>query len=335
MGHLDGRVRLDRRDVQQLRDRPGRRRDRPGRRLRAGLPAEPADAHPRDPDPAREDPPRRDHPPSPGRDGGRDRPRGRAVRRAGSHRRPGRSASGRPADDDAEAASAAADACRRWARSPIRPALARPGGPPLDARALPRRCVGRFARPASTCAATCAPSTTCAISTGRCPTGSSPERFEVVVNLLSLERRQRVRLRVQVPESDPVVPTLFNLYPGTENMEREAFDMFGIAFRRPPRPDADPHAARTGRATRCARTTRSGACRCSSRKRRAHDERRGRHRHELVAETSEGRQELHERERDRAPIELAIEQGGVLRAARGTGRSTRATSTSSSATTRR
>ena len=29
-----------------------------------------------------------------------------------------------------------------------------------------------------------------------------PERFEVVVNLLSLSMRQRVRIRVQVPESD-------------------------------------------------------------------------------------------------------------------------------------
>jgi NADH-quinone oxidoreductase subunit C len=62
------------------------------------------------------------------------------------------------------------------------------------------------------------------------PEGATAERFEIVVNLLSIKRRQRVRLRVQVPEPDPVVPTLFNLYPGTENMEREAFDMFGIRF---------------------------------------------------------------------------------------------------------
>ncbi len=62
------------------------------------------------------------------------------------------------------------------------------------------------------------------------PETVGPERFEVVVNLVSLEHRQRVRLRVQVPESDPVVPTLFDLYPGTENMEREAFDLFGLRF---------------------------------------------------------------------------------------------------------
>jgi NADH-quinone oxidoreductase subunit C len=62
------------------------------------------------------------------------------------------------------------------------------------------------------------------------PEGVAPERYEVVVNLLSLEQRQRVRVRVQVPEGDPTVPSLFGLYPGTEVPEREVFDMFGIAF---------------------------------------------------------------------------------------------------------
>jgi len=64
----------------------------------------------------------------------------------------------------------------------------------------------------------------------RLPDGVAPERFEVVVNLTSFERRERVRIRVQVPESDPVLPTLFGVFPGSENMEREAFDMFGIRF---------------------------------------------------------------------------------------------------------
>lgn len=62
------------------------------------------------------------------------------------------------------------------------------------------------------------------------PVGVEPERFEVVVILISHAARERLRLRVQVPESDPVVPTLFELHPGTEAMEREVFDMFGIAF---------------------------------------------------------------------------------------------------------
>ena len=62
------------------------------------------------------------------------------------------------------------------------------------------------------------------------PEGVAPERFEVVVNLVSMSMRQRVRVRVQVPESDPVVDSLFEVYPGTEAMEREAYDMMGVIF---------------------------------------------------------------------------------------------------------
>jgi NADH-quinone oxidoreductase subunit C len=60
--------------------------------------------------------------------------------------------------------------------------------------------------------------------------GVVPERFEVVVNLLSLRDRRRIRLRVQVPADDATIPTLFDLHPGTEAMEREVYDMFGITF---------------------------------------------------------------------------------------------------------
>jgi len=64
----------------------------------------------------------------------------------------------------------------------------------------------------------------------RLPDGVVGERFEVVVNLLSLSQVRRVRVRVQVPATDAVVPTLFDLYPGTEAMEREAYDLLGIVF---------------------------------------------------------------------------------------------------------
>jgi NADH-quinone oxidoreductase subunit C len=62
------------------------------------------------------------------------------------------------------------------------------------------------------------------------PEGVAPERFEVVANLLSLSQVRRVRVRVQVPADDATVATLFDLYPGTEAMEREAYDLFGIVF---------------------------------------------------------------------------------------------------------
>ena len=62
------------------------------------------------------------------------------------------------------------------------------------------------------------------------PAGVAPERFEVVVTVFSLQERERIRLRVQVPADDPMVPSLFEVHPGTEAMEREVFDMFGLSF---------------------------------------------------------------------------------------------------------
>jgi len=70
------------------------------------------------------------------------------------------------------------------------------------------------------------------VHTGRSlPAGVAPERFEVVANLLSMgPPARRIRVRVQVPESDPTIPSLFDLHPGVDLMEREAYDMFGIVF---------------------------------------------------------------------------------------------------------
>ena len=62
------------------------------------------------------------------------------------------------------------------------------------------------------------------------PISIKPERFEIVINLLSHASRERIRLRVQVPEDDPSVPTLFDIYPGSEALEREVHDLFGINF---------------------------------------------------------------------------------------------------------
>jgi NADH-quinone oxidoreductase subunit C len=56
------------------------------------------------------------------------------------------------------------------------------------------------------------------------------ERFELIVTLISHTERQRIRLRVQVPAEDPVCPSLWELFPGTDALEREVFDMFGIRF---------------------------------------------------------------------------------------------------------
>jgi NADH-quinone oxidoreductase subunit C len=62
------------------------------------------------------------------------------------------------------------------------------------------------------------------------PEAIASERFEIVVNLLSMRDRTRMRLRTQVSEADASIDSAFDLYPGTEAMEREVFDMFGITF---------------------------------------------------------------------------------------------------------
>ena len=62
------------------------------------------------------------------------------------------------------------------------------------------------------------------------PAGIEPERFELVVSFISHRRRDRIRARIQVPESDLTVASLHQLYPGTDHLEREVFDMFGIVF---------------------------------------------------------------------------------------------------------
>jgi len=62
------------------------------------------------------------------------------------------------------------------------------------------------------------------------PEGTEPGRFEVVASLLNHSRRERIRIRVQLEGDEPTLASLFDIYPGAENLEREVFDMFGIDF---------------------------------------------------------------------------------------------------------
>ena len=48
--------------------------------------------------------------------------------------------------------------------------------------------------------------------------------------LLSLTRNQRVRLEVSVPESNPHIPSLVEIWAANNWQERETYDMFGIIF---------------------------------------------------------------------------------------------------------
>lgn len=57
-----------------------------------------------------------------------------------------------------------------------------------------------------------------------------PERFEVVYNLYSMRHKSRLRLKVRLPESDPTVPTVSDVWPTANWHERETYDLFGIRF---------------------------------------------------------------------------------------------------------
>ncbi len=57
------------------------------------------------------------------------------------------------------------------------------------------------------------------------------ERFAVVILLLSVEKNQRIRLKVFCDDNDlPRVDSLVNVWSSANWYEREAFDLFGILF---------------------------------------------------------------------------------------------------------
>ncbi|MDE8350266.1 MAG: NADH-quinone oxidoreductase subunit C [Acidocella sp.] len=56
-----------------------------------------------------------------------------------------------------------------------------------------------------------------------------PQRFEVVYNLLSVTRNERLRLLVALPEHTPL-PSVSGLWPSATWWEREIWDLFGISF---------------------------------------------------------------------------------------------------------
>ncbi|HYZ63279.1 MAG TPA: NADH-quinone oxidoreductase subunit C [Acetobacteraceae bacterium] len=55
------------------------------------------------------------------------------------------------------------------------------------------------------------------------------ERFDVVYNLLSVTRNQRVRVIVRAREDTPV-PSCWQIWPVATWFEREAWDLYGIRF---------------------------------------------------------------------------------------------------------
>jgi NADH-quinone oxidoreductase subunit C len=48
--------------------------------------------------------------------------------------------------------------------------------------------------------------------------------------MLSITHNRRLRVEVSVPDADPHIPSLVDVYPANDWHERETWDFFGIVF---------------------------------------------------------------------------------------------------------
>ena len=55
-------------------------------------------------------------------------------------------------------------------------------------------------------------------------------RFEVIYQLLSIPKKERVRLKVRLGSDSPAVESVTSVWPAANFFEREVFDLFGIRF---------------------------------------------------------------------------------------------------------
>jgi NADH:ubiquinone oxidoreductase subunit C len=51
-----------------------------------------------------------------------------------------------------------------------------------------------------------------------------------VANYLSHSRNRRLRVICELPEHEPTVASITDVYPGMSFAEREVYDLFGVAF---------------------------------------------------------------------------------------------------------
>jgi NADH-quinone oxidoreductase subunit C len=60
------------------------------------------------------------------------------------------------------------------------------------------------------------------------------KRFAVVYHLLSITKNLRLRLKAYLPNTEPVIDTVVNIWSSANWFEREAFDLYGILFKSHP-----------------------------------------------------------------------------------------------------
>jgi NADH-quinone oxidoreductase subunit C len=55
-------------------------------------------------------------------------------------------------------------------------------------------------------------------------------RFEVIYHLLSIAKKERVRLKARLDSGNPVIDSVTSVWPGANFFEREVYDLFGVHF---------------------------------------------------------------------------------------------------------
>ena len=55
-------------------------------------------------------------------------------------------------------------------------------------------------------------------------------RFEVVYHLLSISKKERVRLKVRLHGRSPALDSVTSIWPAANYFEREVYDLFGVRF---------------------------------------------------------------------------------------------------------
>src|SRR5689334_862750 len=55
-------------------------------------------------------------------------------------------------------------------------------------------------------------------------------QIAVMYQLHNMHAGMRIRLKIYLPQENPVVPTLTTVFPGANWMERETYDFFGVQF---------------------------------------------------------------------------------------------------------
>lgn len=54
--------------------------------------------------------------------------------------------------------------------------------------------------------------------------------FEVIYQLFSIKRQVKGTVKTQTSRSNPQVPSITSVWPGTDWMEREVYDLMGVEF---------------------------------------------------------------------------------------------------------